>query len=76
MFSISTFARCTFLRKIHRKLSKYDYDNYQKLQAVAFLKNGVLQLLTSWQNQAVLQCLKHHEIYMFSDFTRVKVLYI
>ena len=64
--------------KIHRKLkfifclSKYDYDNNQKLQPVGFLKSGVLEMLTSWENQTVLQCLKHHKIYMLSDSTGEK----
>ena len=57
-------------------VSKYGYDNNQKLQPVAFTRNGVLQVLTSWENEIVLQCLKQHRIYMFSDSTREKVLYI
>ena len=46
-------------------LSKYDYDNNRKLQLVGFLRNGVLQVLTSWENQTVLRCLKHHRIHVF-----------
>ena len=40
--------------------SKYDYDNNHELEPVGLLKNGVLQVLSSWENQTVLQCLKHH----------------
>ena len=39
---------------------KYDYDNNHELEPVGLLKNGVLQVLSSWENQTVLQCLKHH----------------
>ena len=46
------------------------------IYSVGFLKNGMLQVLTSWEDQTVLQCLKHHRIYMFSDSTGEKVLYI
>ena len=31
-----------------------------ELEPVGLLKNGALQVLSSWQNQTVLQCLKRH----------------
>ena len=37
---------------------KYHYDNNHELEPVGLLKNGALQVLSSWQNQTVLQCLK------------------
>ena len=75
---------CTmyFSSKIHRNLiTFFAHQNIimiimQKLQPVAFIRNGVLQVLTSWKNETVLQCLKQHRIHMFSDSTREKVLYI
>ena len=39
-------------------------------------KNCVLQVLTFWEKQTVLQCLKRHIIYMTSDSTREKVFYM
>ena len=37
---------------------KYDYDNLE-LEPVSPLKNGVAGIIF-WENQTVLQCLKHH----------------
>ena len=33
---------------------KYDYSNNHDLEPVGLLKNGVLQVLSSWENQTVL----------------------
>ena len=47
------------IRSMIKKASwKYDYDNNHELEPVGLLKNGALQVLSSWQNQTVLQCLK------------------
>ena len=48
---------------LHDKKSswKYDYDNNHELEPVGLLKNGLLQVLSSWENQTVLQCLKYHK---------------
>ena len=54
--------------KIYRKLIIFfayqtfiteKYDNNQKLQPVSLLKSGVLQVIFSWKNQSVFQCLKY-----------------
>ena len=45
---------------IKKNSEKYDSDNNQELQPAGFLKIGVLEVLPSWKNQTVLQCLKHH----------------
>ena len=45
---------------INKNSWKYSYGNNQELQPVGPLKNDVLQVLSSWENQTVLQCLKHH----------------
>ena len=63
---------CEFIiRKMIKKTSwKYDYDNNHELEPVGLLKNGVLQVLSSWENQTVLQCLKHHKKKCFT-FNRI-----
>ena len=54
---------------------KYDYDNNHELEPVGLLKNGVLQVLSSWENQTVLQCLKHHRknCFTFNIFWELKM---
>ena len=52
---------------------KYDYDNSHELEPVGLLKNGVLQLLSSWENETVLQCLKHHRKNCFNVFWELKM---
>ena len=41
---------CTIYRMIKKTSWKYDQDNNQELQLVSLLKNGVLQVLSSWEN--------------------------
>ena len=48
----------------------------KNMKNMGLLKDGVLQVLTSWENQTVLQCLKHHRINVFPDSIGEKVLYI
>ena len=55
---------------IKKSSLKYDYDNNQELQPVGLLKNVVLQILSSWENQTVLQCLKCHRKKCFT-FDRI-----
>ena len=59
-FKIVLCAQLVNLSHDKKNYWKYDYDNNQELQPVGLLKNGVLQVLSSWENQTVLQCLKHH----------------
>ena len=42
---------------------------------MGLLKNGVLQVLSSWENQTVLQCLKHHRknCFTFNIFRELKM---
>ena len=44
---------------IKKSSGKYDYDNNHELEPMGLLENGVLQV-SSWENQTILQCLKHH----------------
>ena len=54
---------------------KYHYDNNHELEPVGLLKNGALQVLSSWQNQTVLQCLKRHRknCFTFNIFWELKM---
>ena len=64
------------IKKMIKKISwKYDYDNNHELEPVGLLKNGVLQVLSSWENQTVLQCLKHHRknCFTFNIFWELKM---
>ena len=62
---------------MHDKKSswKYDYDNNHELEPVGLLKNDVLQVLSSLENQAVLKCLKHQRknCFTFSIFWELKM---
>ena len=51
---------------------KYDYDKNHELEPVCLLKNGVLQVLSSWENQTVLQCLKQN-CFTFNIFWELKM---
>ena len=54
---------------------KYDYDNNHELEPVDLLKNDVLQVLPSWENQTVLHFLKHHRknCFTFNIFWELKM---
>ena len=71
------FFKLCYVNLSHDKKNswKYDYDNNQELQPVGLLKNGVLQVLSSWENQTVLQCLKHHRknCFTFNIFWELKM---
>ena len=71
-YFFNCFMRGKFIikRMIKKTSWKYDYDNNHELKPIGFLKNGVLQVLSSWENQTVLQCLKHHKKKCFT-FNRI-----
>ena len=77
LFIFFLIILCEFIiRKMIKKTSwKYDYDNNHELEPVGLLKNGVLQVLSSWENQTVLQCLKHHRknCFTFNIFWELKM---
>ena len=77
LFIFFLIILCEFMiRKMIKKTSwKYDYDNNHELEPVGLLKNGVLQVLSSWENQTVLQCLKHHRknCFTFNIFWELKM---
>ena len=54
---------------------KHDCDNDHELEPVGLLKTGVLQALSSCENQTVLQCLKHHmkNCFTFNIFWEIKM---
>ena len=54
---------------------KHDCHNNHELEPKGLLKNGVLQVLFSWENQTVLQCLKHHRknCFTFNIFWELKM---
>ena len=77
LFIFFLIILCEFIiRKMIKKTSwKYDYDNNHELEPVGLLKNGVLQVLSSWENQTVLQYLKHHRknCFTFNIFWELKM---
>ena len=48
------------LSMIKKSSWKHDCDNNHELEPVGLPKNGVLQVLSYWENQTILKCLKHH----------------
>ena len=60
---------------IKKSSRKYDYDNNHELEPVGLLENSVWQVLSSWENQTVLQCLKHHRknCFTFNIFWELKM---
>ena len=54
---------------------KHDYNNNHELEPVGLLKNGLLRLLSSCENQTVLLCLKHHRknCFTFNIFWELKM---
>ena len=54
---------------------KHDCDNNHELEPVGLPKNGVLQVLSSWEKQTILKCLKHHKknCFTFNIFWELKM---
>ena len=75
LFKIVLCAQLVNLSHDKKSSWKYDYDNNHELQPVGLLKNVVLQVLSSWENQTVLQCLKHHRknCFTFNIFWELKM---
>ena len=63
------------LSMIKKSSWKHDCDNNHELEPKSLLKNGVLQVLFFWENQTVLQCLKHHRknCFTFNIFWELKM---
>ena len=47
--------------QIKKSFRKYGYDNNHNLEPVGLLKDIVLQVFSSWENQIVLQIFKHNK---------------
>ena len=78
-FCFFKFVLCAVNLSHDKKKSswKYDYDKNHELEPVGLLNNGVLQVLSSWENQTVLQCLKHRKknCFTFNIFWELKMEY-
>ena len=63
------------LSMIKKSSWKHDCDNNHELEPVGLPKNGVLQVLSSWENQTILKCLKHHRknCFTFNIFWELKM---